>query len=166
MSRLIQDSASFSILVDLMRPAGISDGEVDRFFPLLQTVIDPADPMVWGAEMPEQNVLAMLAYQDTVIPNSSNGDFVRALGVPGVGTQVWGIPNVAFVQAPVSGNLSEGHTGGVVEYAEVQMSTGGEWIAADHSYLHESVQGMGQILEFLGPVTQETLPSISEPVRP
>lgn len=166
MSRLIQDSDSFSILVDVMRPAGISDGDVDRFFPLLQTVIDPADPMIWGGQMPEQNVLAMLAYQDTVIPNSSNGDFVRALGVPGVGSQVWEIPNVAFVQAPVSGNLPGGHTGGIVEYAEVQMSEGGEWVAADHSYLHESVQGMGQILMFLGPVMQEALPVIVEPERP
>jgi dienelactone hydrolase len=173
-SSIIQDSASFGVLVDVMRPPGVDDGEVDRFFPVLQSVIDAGDPMVYGphvdfqrfADQSEPDVLVMLAYQDQVVPNSSNEAFVRGLGVPGVGTQVWPIPSLDWKDSPLSGNLPQGGTGGLLQFAQVQSVEGGDWETADHSTLHSSVQGRKAIGDFLDALIADQLPIIAEPQRP
>lgn len=172
-SSIIQESASFGVLVDLMRPPGLGDGEVDRFFPVLQTVIDSADPMIWGHHVLEERLdersppstLVMLAYDDQIVPNSSNDALVRGLGLSGVGTQIWESAEIPFVDAPLSWNLPGGGTAGLLQMGTVQMSPGGAWEAADHSDLHESVQGKGAIQDFLQAVLHDEVPVIIDPER-
>jgi hypothetical protein len=172
-SSIIQESASFGVLVDLMRPPGLGDGEVDRFFPVLQTVIDAADPMIWGHYVLEErfderqppSTLVMLAYDDQIVPNSSNDALVRGLGLSGVGTQVWETAEIPFVDAPLSGNLVGGGTAGLLQMGTVQMEPGGPWEPADHSSLHESVQGKTAIHDFLQAVLRDEVPVITDPDR-
>jgi hypothetical protein len=168
-SSIIQDSPSFSILVQVMRPPEVSDGDVDRFFPVLQTILDGGDPMVFGAEVFEQenppHVLSMLAFEDQIVPNSSNEAQARGLELPGVGAELWPIEGITFGPAPVSANR-DGKTVGLLEYSMVQEVEGGEWIPVEHDNLHESVQGMQQILDFIQPVLEGEVPVILEPERP
>ncbi len=172
-SSIIQESASFGVLVDLMRPPGLGDGEVDRFFPVLQTVIDAADPMIWGHYVLEERLdersppstLVMLAHDDQIVPNSSNDALVRGLGLSGVGTQVWESAEIPFVDAPLSGNLEGGGTAGLLQMGTVQMNPDGAWEPADHSSLHESVQGKAAIQGFLQSVLHDEVPVITDPPR-
>ena len=173
LSSIIQESESFSLLVEVMRPPEVTDGDVDRFFPLLQTAIDSADPAVYAARMAEAppegaapHLLLMLAHGDAIIPNSSSEALDRALSLPLVGTEVWAFDGMTATPAPTWENLPSGATGGMVQYAVTQPWEGAPWEPADHSTLHESVQGRAQLLEFLEPLSRGDIPVISEPQRP
>ncbi len=171
---IIRDSPTFSVLVDLMRPAGTTDGEVDRFFPVLQTVIEAGDPGTWaphvtadrldGGALP--SLLNAMAWQDQIVPNSTNEALARALGLPGVGSEEWPVDDLTFGSGPVSANLVGGATGGTVQYTEVQDVSDGAWVPATHDNLHESYTGQSEILTFLEPLLAGESPVIAEPDRP
>ncbi len=171
---IIRDSPTFSVLVDLMRPAGTSDGDVERFFPVLQTVIEAGDPGTWAPHVaadrldggPPLSLLDAMAWQDQIVPNSTNEALARAFGVPGVGSEEWPVADLSFVAGPVSGNLDGGATGGTVQFAEVQEVEGGAWVPATHDNLHESWTGQAEILAFLEPLLAGQTPVIAEPERP
>lgn len=170
---IISDSPTFSVLVDLMRPAGTSDGEVDRFFPVLQTVIDAGDPAVYAPHLVDRfdggaarSVFDGMAWLDEIVPNSTNEALARALGLPGVGHEEWAVPGLAFEPGPVAGNLPGGATGGVVQFSWVQETEGGPWVPAEHDNLHESVTGQAVLLEFLLPLLAGETPVVAEPERP
>jgi len=170
---IISDSPTFSVLVDLMRPAGTTDGEVDRFFPVLQTVIDAGDPAVYAPHLVDRfdggaarSVFDGMAWQDEIVPNSTNEALARALGLPGVGREEWAVPGLDFEAGPVAGNLPGGATGGVVQFSWVQESEGGEWVPASHDNLHGSVTGQAVLLDFLLPLLAGETPVVAEPERP
>lgn len=171
---IISDSPTFGVLVDLMRPPGASDGEVDRFFPLLQTVIDAGDPAVWAARVvgdrldgaSPPSVLNGMVFEDQIVPNSTNEALARALALPGVGTEEWPVADLAFAPGPLSGNLAGGATGGTVQFTWVQEVDGGEWVAATHDDLHESATGQDLFVPFLAAVLAGETPVIESPARP
>lgn len=173
-SSIISDSPTFGVLVDLMRPPETTDGDVDRFFPVLQTVIDAGDPIVYAPHLvgdrlagdAAPSVLSVMAFEDQIVPNSTNEALSRALRLPGVGSEEWAVPGLTFGPGPVSANLASGATGGVVEFAYVQDQEGGEWVAAEHDNLHDSATGTALMLPFLRPLLAGEPPVIPEPERP
>jgi len=100
---IIRDSDLFSPLIDVMAPEGTSEGDIQRFFPLLQAVVDPGDAMVWAPHVDDVPLLVQIAHLDSTMPNSTSEPLVRSFGLDGVGREVWPIADVEFVPGPVVG---------------------------------------------------------------
>jgi fermentation-respiration switch protein FrsA (DUF1100 family) len=158
-SAIIQDSETFRPLIDIMRPEGTPEADVERFFPILQTLIDPGDAMTWaarvlpGREMPPQ-VLVQVALNDTIVPNSANDAFVRALGAPGVGREVWPVAGIGFEPGPIVGNLDGDRTAAVTQFDIVHEDGDPlrEPVPAGHDNVTTSYEGWEAATDFLEPV--------------
>ena len=139
---IIQDSDLFSPLLDVMAPEGTTQGDIARFFPLLQTIVDPGDSMVWAPRVRDvtPQILVQIAYQDGTIPNSTNEAVSRAFGIDGVGREVWPIADVDFVPGPVP-------DAGITQFDEVTRN--GEVETAGHDNIFSSDEPWAAIEHFL-----------------
>ncbi|MCB9766164.1 MAG: hypothetical protein H6739_40685 [Alphaproteobacteria bacterium] len=160
-TQIIQDSPTFGVLVDLMAPSGSDQGLVDRAFPILQTLVDPGDPVVYLPHLASDRLLddgaaislmAVFALNDEVVPNSTNDLYARALGAPGVGEPVWPVEGVDFEPGPLAGNLPGGATGGALQLAEIHEREGDEPRPAEHGNMHDSWEGFVTQEAFLDPL--------------
>lgn len=153
-TQIIQDGPEFAPLIELMAPPGIQEGEVDRAFPLLQTLMDPGDPAIWAGRVqierwdegaaPDLYLGAVL--EDQIVPNSTNALLAQGFQAPGVGTEHFPVDGVQFTPGSVSGNGPQGASLGFVQYDRVFRN--GQWEDADHSHLHDSEQGLQALLVF------------------
>lgn len=169
LTQIIQDSPSFSILVDVMRPASLDDGDIDRAFPLLQTMVDPGDPASWAPHVLEDRLLddgppphlaLLIAQEDEVVPNSTNDLLALAYGLPGVGTELWPVEGLTFTPGDARANLPGGLTGGVVQFGLVHRAEGAEATPAEHAHLHDSVEGFDSVRAFLLPTLWGETPTL------
>lgn len=170
MLRLVLDSDSFGIIGFAMTPEGWTEDDLQRTLPIVQMLIDPGDPLVHAAELsrrraqgPEQDVLMLMALDDAIVPNSSTQVLAQAFEVEGVGRALLPIDGVTFTAGPLSANLEDGSTGALVEFDLTQPEEGAEWEAADHSTLHESVQGEQMMSDFLLDVLAGQTPVVVDP---
>ncbi|MBM4368139.1 MAG: hypothetical protein FJ102_18150 [Deltaproteobacteria bacterium] len=158
MTQIIEDSPTFSILIEVMKPSSTSDGEVDRAFPLLQAMMDPGDPMTWAPRVQASradgraapDVMLMAAYNDEIVPNSTNDLLATAFAAPGVGTEIWPVEGITFTAGSVSGNGPGGGSLGYVQRATVHE--GGVEVPAEHDNVHSSDEGLAAIEAFFRPV--------------
>ncbi|MCB9598815.1 MAG: hypothetical protein H6720_00390 [Sandaracinus sp.] len=154
-SSIIGESTLFGSLTRLLRPRGTTDGDVDRFFPLLQTFLDPGDAAVWGrhvqaqrlVESPVPDVLAGVVLDDEVVPNVASWTLMRSMELPLVGPELRPVVGVAREAAPVVGNGPEGRTSGFLQFDVVREPGGVEM--ATHDNVGDSEQGMHAWLTFL-----------------
>lgn len=151
LATLMSDSVAFGPLVSLLRPTRASEGDVRRFFPIMQTIVERGDPASWAgalfrervAEVPGRaDVLVGVALGDGVMPNSGTYALGRALGLPMVEVVVE--PQVGFpiVAGPISGNVTvDGapHTAGFLQFDVVDVD--GELVPVDHNNLTLSEVG-------------------------
>jgi hypothetical protein len=167
---LVHDSETFGIIAVAMEPNGWDDDDLVRTLPMLQTIIDAGDPLVHAATISRRraesegpDLLLMMAYGDEVVPNSSTSALAQALEVDGVGTERLSVPGITFTPGPISGNLADGATGGLLQIAEVQQEEGGEFEPAQHDDLHSSIQSQEVLIPFVETVFSGGTPSIFEP---
>ena len=157
---LISDSATFSILIDALRPRGTTEGDVRRFFPILQTILDRGDPASWGPYLLHRrlpgvtglpSILCGVVLDDDTVPNVSNYALGRAIGVPIVGTLLRDEPGFDLEPAPVSGNFMLGTdvaTGGLLQF-DTRASGSGMPEMATHGNVGDSNVGVEAWLHFL-----------------
>lgn len=159
-SAIISDSATFRPIINLVRPRGTTAGDVDRFFPVLQTVLDRGDAASYGPHVIRDrlapagtrvpNVLLGVVLDDDTVPNSSNYALARAIGVdvvpPTLRAEV-GLGETAA--APVSGNLNAGATTAGLLQFDVVRDSSGVIEAATHSNVGDSEVGAAAWLHFL-----------------
>jgi dienelactone hydrolase len=127
---LLHDSESLGVIVDALRPDATTDGDIDRFFPILQAVVDPGDPMTWAPYVlhdrldasPPPQLLMEVAQGDAIIPNAASDALARSLGLPGVARALWEIADIEFEAAPLTGNLPGGGTAGLLLFDTVTDS--------------------------------------------
>jgi len=157
-SAIIIDSATFRPIINLVRPRGTSEGDVDRFFPVLQTVLDRGDAASYGPHLIGDrlapagtrvpSVLLGVVLDDDTVPNSSNYALARAIGVdivpPTLRAEV-GIAETAA--APISANVSAVTTAGMLQFDVVRE--GGVVEMATHSNVGDSDVGAAAWLHFL-----------------
>lgn len=169
---IIQDSPTFSVLIDLMKPPGTDEGTVVRAFPMLQTMVDPGDPILYAPHVTgdrltddgwETSVLVALALNDQIVPNSTNNLYARAFGIPGVGREVWPIDDLDFQPGPLSGNLPQGGSAGVLLFDQVHFEGSDEAEPVQHEDLHESLEGVATQEAFLRPLLEGQMPLILDP---
>ncbi len=160
-TQIIQDSPTFGLLIDLMKPNSMAEGDVDRAFPLLQTMVDPADPMIWAPYVqqdrwidgPAPDIYLGAALDDEVVPNSTNELFAQAFAPPGVGREVWPVQDIEFSAGSVLGNGPEGASLGFVQFETI--TEGGIERAAEHDNVHDSDQGLAAIEAFFAPILRD-----------
>ncbi|MCP4807097.1 MAG: hypothetical protein GY913_26365 [Proteobacteria bacterium] len=156
-TQIIQDSPSFSILIDVMKPGELTDGDVERAFPLLQTMVDPGDPAIWAPYVQRDRLVPGVvpdiyigaALDDEVVPNSTNDLFAQGFSPPGVGEEVWAVHGIDFASGDVSGNGPDGASLGMIQFAEVHED--GTPAPAEHANLHDSDEGLAAIEAFFRP---------------
>jgi dienelactone hydrolase len=157
-SSIVSESEQFGPLIPLLG-AGRPAGDVFRFFPVLQTILDRGDAASYGPHVLADrltgssvppSVLVGVVLDDDTVPNVSNYTLVRALGtpvVPPVRRPFEGM--VVADSAPFSGNLAGGAaTAGALQLDWVGDGEGGARIAT-HSNVGASDVGAEAWLQFL-----------------
>ncbi len=157
-SAIISDSAMFGSLITALRPRGSTDGDVRRFFPILQTILERGDAASWAPYVTrtdlegsarDVDVLLGVVLDDEIVPNVSNYTLARAFGMPLVEPVLRPVPAVSSVPAPLSANIREGRaTTGLLQFDVVGDDTGGTE-TADHGNVGASDVGAGAWLDFL-----------------
>ncbi len=174
-SSMISDSETFGPLVVTLRPRGVTEGDVARFFPILQTVLDRGDSasyaphvlrgrLVGDGSVPPPSVVVGVALDDDTVPNISNYVLARALDVPLVPEVLRPVPGLAEeASAPVSGNVADGaSTAGLLQF-DVIREDDGEVKTATHSNTPGSPVGARAWLEFLESHWDDGLAVIVDP---
>jgi hypothetical protein len=172
-SSIVSDAPAFSILVEVMRPQDATDGDVDRFFPLLQVRLERGDPIVWApallgprpAGLPEArpHLLMGMVLDDDTVPNSTNRALARALGVPVVPPirQEVGIVGTTAA-APVAGNWPDGRTAGLLQFDRIGREDG-TLAPATHNNVGASDVGAEAWLRFLEAYLADGTPIVVDP---
>jgi pimeloyl-ACP methyl ester carboxylesterase len=168
-SGIVKDGDAFAQVVDIFASSA-TDGEFERFFPLLQSIIDRGDAGIYarhvlpgtrlaGFDEAAPQVLMQMVIDDDTVPNSANSFFARALGAPHVGEERLPIGVIEHVPGlPVSGNVDAMHTAGMFQF---DMTGDGE--VATHSNVARSPAGQAQTLRFL---ESEIADGVSEIIDP
>ncbi|MBX7195452.1 MAG: hypothetical protein K1X94_25580 [Sandaracinaceae bacterium] len=157
-SAIISDSETFGSLVLALRPRGSTDGDVRRFFPILQTILERGDAASWAPYVTrgaldgaprDVDVLLGVVLDDEIVPNVSNYTLARAFGMPLVEPVLRPVPAVASVPAPLRGNVREGRaTTGLLQFDVIGDGMGGTE-TADHGNVGASDVGANAWLDFL-----------------
>jgi hypothetical protein len=157
-SAIISDSATFGSLVLALRPRSATDGDVRRFFPILQTILERGDAASWAPYVTrgaldgrarDVDVLLGVVLDDEIVPNVSNYTLARAFGMPLVEPVLRPVPAVVSVPAPLAGNVRDGRaTSGLLQFDVVGDGAGGSE-TADHGNVGASDVGAAAWLDFL-----------------
>lgn len=156
-STIMSDSSTFGSLVELLRPRTATAGDVRRFFPILQTILDAGDPASYGAHgltnrfasAPRvPSILLGVVLDDEVVPNIANYSLARAFGVPIVEPLLRAEPGLSVVTGPITGNYDEGRaTGGLLQFDVVE--DGAEIVRATHGNIGDSAVGAEAWFDFI-----------------
>lgn len=132
-------SAELAPLVSTLASAalGLQGSEpLDEFHPaalLLGAITEAGDPLAYAphvlrdpllAQRTPPDVLVTYAVDDEVLPNIATHALVRALGLGLAAPNLFEIPGVPTVTAPVAGNLASHHTGAAVQYLPANHGLG------------------------------------------
>ncbi len=156
-SAIIADSSRFAPLITLATPAGVSDGQVRRFFPVLQTLLERGDaatyaPHVFADRFDDADppsVLAGVVLDDDTVPNVANYALMRAMNLPLVAELLRPEPGIdTAIAAPLSGNRLDGsRTAGFLQFDLIRED--GVIEAATHDNVGRSDVGIDAWLAFL-----------------
>ncbi len=159
-SSIIAESGEFSPLVPMMQPEGTTDGDVARFFPVLQTLIDPGDSCAYGPHvlnnrLPGQgdkgpNLLFQMVMNDQYVPNVANRALARSMGIPQMAPVLQPVGLVPSApSAPFAENLAPGQTAALFQYDRVTTSKGAPPVVAEHGNEPKCQEALLQDLHFL-----------------
>ena len=174
-TNIIKDGAMFSQVISLLKGQA-TDGQIARFFPVVQTVVDRGDAGVYTEHMVQKRlpgfasrtpqVLMQMVINDDTVPNSTNLFFAHGLGVPHVGDELLKIGVVPHQQAlPVSGNLDATHTGGVFQFDIDYVDNGPMTQQATHSNIAGNPVAIAQSLHFIDTYYAAGVSEIIDPYR-
>jgi hypothetical protein len=168
---LFIESDSFGIIAVAMTPPDWEDEDLARVVPMFQALIDAGDPLVFATQLSERrragdgqaDLALLMAYEDTIVPNIATTRLAQALEVEIVGEALVEIPGVPRRDGVLVGNLLDGATGGLLQLDRTQPHEGAEWEDADHSTVHQSIQGADVLEPFLLTVLEGGTPELVDP---
>ena len=148
-SDIVHSGSQFQILVDMMRPSGVTEDDLLTFFPILQAAIDRGDPGSYAtaAREGDRDFLLQMVMNDDTVPNSTNEYLARALHVdlgPPAERSIDGVDELASL--PASAN-DDGRTAVMFQFSQM-MSDDGTLVPASHGFIHDNEVSVPQIREF------------------
>lgn len=158
-SGIIRDSSTFAPLIDIFQNATMaSDGDVERFFPILQTIIERGDagnyaPYAFRARLPvadsaTPSVLMGMVIDDAIVPNQTNRMLARALDTPHVPPVLQDVGVIEVTGAtPIAGNIDDGVTAGLFQFDRVMED--GKVVPAEHCNIGDTEPGPTMWMNFL-----------------
>ncbi|MSP60816.1 MAG: hypothetical protein EXR72_10835 [Myxococcales bacterium] len=174
-TEIIQFADQFKIVIDLYRNSA-SDGDVARFFPLLQTAIDRGDAGAYtpyivrdrlpGFDQARPQLLMQMVLADDTVPNVCNSYFARGLGAPHVGDEllkIGGLPRMATL--PTAGNIDPTHSAGVFEFDVVWEGAGPGTKRATHGNVAANPVAIEQTFHFVNSFLAKGVAEIIDPYR-
>ncbi|MFT7621107.1 MAG: hypothetical protein ACI9WU_000268 [Myxococcota bacterium] len=172
-STIIEEASQFSLVIDIMKPPGTSDGDVARFFPILQTLIERGDSANYARAVTERpaelgaapHLLVMNVLDDDTVPPGTNRMLARALGIPHIPPVLDPVGIIPVLDgAPVSGNAVEGtQTRGLFQYDTITESESGNPKTATHSNVAKSREAILQAVTFIETWLDTGVPTIIDP---
>ena len=164
---LLEDSATFSLVVNGLRPAGTADGSLARFMALGQAIVDPGDPLnyarnaftnplVDGADAP-RSVLLQVVVGDTIVPNSSSNAVARAARLS-LMHEVVAVPGLPTVGASASGNGPNGSTAVMCQFDKMNGD-----VTANHGELIFAPEAQDQYVELFNSALADGVGTVVEP---
>jgi len=153
----------FAPLVALMSPEGTQEGDVARFFPMMQAAIERGDAANWAPLVldGERDVLTTMVVDDGIIPNECNRMLARAFGVhhaPPFLQEIEGLERID--ELPISGNV-DGRTAVLYQYDEKYQD--GQLQPADHEDAQDNDLGDTQLHHWWSSVLQQGLGEVIDP---
>ena len=179
---IIQYAKTFAPVIVLLKGTA-TNGEVARFFPLVQTAIDRGDAGAYtghilhdriaGFDARVPHTLMQMVIDDDTVPNVCNRFFARGLGVPLVGDELQHVGTIAHQQTlPTSKNLDATHTAGLFQYDVVWNGatpccdlTMGKTMPATHGNVAANPITIHQTLAFVDTWLSGAPPTIVDPYR-
>lgn len=172
---IIKYGQTFEFVITLL--AGMAtDGQIARFFPLVQSIVDRGDAGAYvghilgdrlpGFDAASPQLLMQMVLADDTVPNSTNLFFARGLGAPHVGDALLPIGVVPIAPAlPVSGNIDAAHTAGVFQYDIVYQGMGPATEPATHGNVARNPVTQVQTLHFIDTYYSGGVSEIVDPYR-
>ncbi len=169
---IIEEASQFEIVITLMKPEGTTDGDVARFFPILQTLIERGDSANYAPHLLRDrlvgkapHLLMINVIDDDTVPPGTNRMLARALGVPHVPPVLEDVGIIPLADAaPITGNLDDGAlTAGFFQYDTITKKEGDKPKGATHSNVGDSREGILQSLTFIQTWLDEPAPTIIDP---
>jgi len=172
---IIKDGATFAQVVTILKGQA-TEGQIARFFPIVQTVVDRGDPGVYtghivkkrlpGFDSKTPQVLMQMVIADDTVPNSTNLFFARGLGVPHVGDELLKVGDLLHTQKlPASGNIDATHTGGMFQYDIVYQGMGPMTQMATHGNVAGNPVAIAQSFHFIQTYFMGGVSEIIDPYR-
>jgi hypothetical protein len=171
---IVSASELFGPLVTLLVPPGATTGDVQRFFPVLQTILDRGDGgsyaphvlrdrLVGDESAPPPSVILGVALDDDTVPNVSSWSLARALDVPITPELLRPVPGMeVLTETPVSGNVAGGAaTAGLIQFDIIERDGAVEM--ATHSSTPGSDVAARAWLDFLSSHWDDGLAVIVDP---
>lgn len=171
-SSIISESSTFGPLIDLLRPPTVTDGDIDRFFPILQTILDRGDAGTYGPHVvhdrfddAQPSILGGVVLDDSTVPNAANYHLMRAMRLELMAEELREEPGIVRGPAiPVSGNAFEGAaTAGFLQFDVVRDGPGADVEDASHDNVGDSEQGAFAWFDFLSTHYFDGLAVIRDP---
>lgn len=166
----VTDTAQVAPLRPLLTRLAGSEAHLQRLLPVLQTLVDAADPATFAPHVlhdrfpaagPAPHLLFPVAAEDETVPPASGRALARALAVPHVGPVATPVELLVQAPLPVSGNLGGEVTAGYFQLDRV--SAGGGVAPASHGNAPFSPEGLLQSGWFLETWLDREAPEIVDP---
>jgi hypothetical protein len=177
LTNILLESVIFGTFIQLLKPPEAKDYDVKRFFPIIQTIFDPGDPvnfaegMLWepftelGCE--PRPVLFQMVENDLYVPNLTNESLGRAAGTLQVGEPYHEVLDMPYGGAlPISANLPNGLTTGYFQYSHNCTADGAWHLPFNHGDMINSEVGMTQWRHFIETFYETGTAEIIDPYLP
>jgi hypothetical protein len=158
---IVSDAEQFAFLPALFAGAHTSKGDIDRFFPILQTIIERGDSANYATHMindrlPSANtrtphLLFMMVLNDNTVPNVCNNAIARAIGVPQLPPVVEDVGLIPLLSGTsVSDNVGNGaRTAALFQYDRMTSASNPTLRPATHSGMSTSTESLYQVQHLL-----------------
>ncbi len=163
---------NFSLVAQALETPG-DPSSADRFFPVLQTILEKGDPVNWapyvlghrlpsaGATPPDLLVGEVIG--DTTMPNAATSALARALGIPQLPPVLAPVGLVpVLASAPVAGNL-DGVTAALFQFDRITWGSAEAPVAAEHTNILDGQENQVQARHFLQGWVEGQTPEVIDP---
>lgn len=175
---IVKDGEQFAVVLPILSSqVHATDGDIARFFPIVQAVVDRGDSGAYvghithdrlpGFDQASPQLLMQMVLNDDTVPNSTNTFFGRGLGVPLLGDELVPMNTVERVTTfPVSANVDASHTAGIFQFDLVyENDTGPGTEPATHGNVAANPVAIEQSFHFIDTWQSGGVAEVIDPYR-